>query len=263
VIVVKVGGRTLKNIEAIARDLINHQPFVLIHGGGDFVTQYSKKMGVEPKIVTSPSGVRSRYTDEDELEVFVMVMAGKVNKEIVSKLLDLGIKAVGISGVDGPTLIAERKKRIVVLEKGRRRVIPGGFTGKIREVNTSLLNSLLAEGYNVVLAPLARGMEGEMLNVDGDQAASEVAKALRPRYLVLLSDVDGVIYEGQLIKKLSWNESIQLAERIGPGMNRKLLMAGRVAEQQIHVVIASGLVEEPIKRALAGGGTHITALESS
>ncbi|RLG42895.1 MAG: acetylaminoadipate kinase, partial [Thermoproteota archaeon] len=96
-IVVKVGGRTLKNIEAIARDLIDHQPFVLIHGGRDFVTEYSKKMGVEPKIVTSPSGVRSRYTDEDELEVFVMVMAGKVNKEIVSKLLDLGIKAVGIS----------------------------------------------------------------------------------------------------------------------------------------------------------------------
>lgn len=256
-IVVKIGGRTLSNFQSIARDLIGHQPFVLVHGGGDLVTEYSKRMGVEPRIVVSPSGIRSRYTDERELEVFIMVLAGKVNKELVSELLDLGVRAVGISGVDGPTLIARRKKRIVVLERGRRRAIPGGYTGRIEEVRTDLLQLLLHSGYSAVMAPLARGIEGEMLNVDGDQAASRLSIALGPEYLVLLSDVEGVMWEGEVVRRLIPEEAEELARKLGAGMNRKLMMAAEVARSGVRVAISSGLVDEPVTQALNGAGTHV------
>lgn len=258
-LVVKVGGRTLKNFETVARDLMKYQPFVLVHGGGDIVSEYSLKMGIEPRIVVSPSGIRSRYTDERELEVFAMVMAGKVNKELVSTLLNLGAKAVGISGVDGPTLLAERKKRIVVLERGRRRAILGGFTGRIREVRTDLLNALLDADFNVVLAPLARGMEGEMLNVDGDQAAAKVAMAMNPSHLILLSDVEGVLWDGELVGRLTPEEAEELASKLGAGMNRKLMMAAEVARRRTHVIISNGLVDEPVTNALKGRGTHVVS----
>ncbi len=102
-ILVKLGGRTLRNLRRIAEDLANHE-FVLVHGGGDEVSEVSRKLGIEPRFVTSPSGVRSRYTDERELEVYVMVMS-LINKRIVSELLSLGLNVLGISGVDGPTLM--------------------------------------------------------------------------------------------------------------------------------------------------------------
>ncbi len=256
-IVVKVGGRTLSNFKSIAEDLKRHQPFILVHGGGDLVSEYSRKMGVEPRIVVSPSGIRSRYTDEKELEIFTMVLAGKVNKELVSQLLNTGIPTVGISGVDGPTLIAKRKKRIIVMEKGRRKTLPGGYTGRIEEVKTSHLNLLIENGYSVVIAPLARGTEGEMLNVDGDQAASKLALAIKPSHLILLSDVDGVLWEGKLVKKLTPREAEEMASKLGAGMNRKLLMASEVSKFGINVVIASGLRDEPITNALKGNGTWI------
>ncbi len=257
-IIVKAGGRTLSNFKSIAEDLRRHQPFILVHGGGDLVSEYSRRMGVEPRIVVSSSGIRSRYTDARELEVFTMVIAGKVNKELVSQLLNLGVLAIGISGVDGLTLIAKRKKRIIVMEKGRRRMIPGGYTGKIEEVRTSHLSLLIGNGYNIVMAPLAISTEGEMLNVDGDQAASRLALAIKPSYLILLSDVNGVLWEGKVIKKLSSEKAGELAPKLGAGMNRKLLMAAEVSRLGIKVVIASGLGNEPITNALKGNGTWIS-----
>ncbi|RLG54939.1 MAG: acetylaminoadipate kinase [Thermoproteota archaeon] len=256
-LLVKAGGRALLNVSERARDLAAYSPFVLVHGGGDQVTSYSLKMGVTPRIVISPSGVKSRYTDARELEVYIMVMAGKLNKEIVSKLLDRGVKAAGISGLDGPTLIAERKRKIVVVEKGRRRVVPGGYTGRIVAVDTSLIRALLSGGFSVVLAPVARGTQGEALNVDGDQAAYQLALALKPEKLVILSDVDGVEVDGSPMRGMSWLEAAELAKAVGPGMNRKLLMASKAAEAGVEVVIASGLKESPVTRALGGEGTRV------
>ncbi len=258
-IIVKAGGRTLSNFKSIAEDLKEYQPFILVHGGGDLVSEYSRRMGIEPRIVVSPSGIRSRYTDERELEVFNMVLAGKVNKELTSQLLDVGIPTIGISGVDGPTLIARRKRRIIVMEKGRRRIIPGGYTGKIEEVRTSHLDLLIENGYNIVIAPLARGTEGEMLNVDGDQAASKLALAIKPSHLILLSDVDGIIWEGEIIERLTSRKAEELAPKLGAGMNRKLMMAAEVSKSGIEVVVASGLGDEPITNALKGSGTWISS----
>ena len=264
-LVVKIGGKALeKGLENVLDDLVelymNGEKIVFVHGGGDLVTQYSKRMGIEPKFVMSPSGVRSRYTTLDELEVYLMVMAGKLNKEIVAHLIRRGVKAIGVTGVDGKLLLAERKKRIIIVdERGRKRVIEGGYTGKIRHVNTKLLRELLDNSYLPVVAPVAYGTEGEILNVDGDQVASEIAIALKARTLILLTDVSGVILDNKLIPSMGLEEVKKILDRVGVGMNRKLISASKAIEGGVErVVIASALREKPIMNALKGFGTVIT-----
>ncbi len=261
--VVKVGGKVVdKNLSNVIESVSKFArtvPLVFIHGGGNVVTEFCRRVGVEPKFVTSPEGIRSRYTDRDELEVYVMVMAGKLNKEIVSSLISKGVRCVGISGADGPTLIAERKKRIVVVdERGRRRVIDGGFTGKVVEVRVELLKTLLSLGYTVVIAPIAIDNEGTMLNVDADQVAFKVASTLKADKLVVLTDVPGVIIDGMVMKEIKVSEVESIVSRVGAGMNRKLIEASNAVVSGVgEVIISSGLVEDPLNNALNGNGTVV------
>ncbi len=262
-LIVKAGGNVLdKNLNNLLNSLAKHSKnneIVFVHGGGNIVTEYSRRFGIEPKFVISPSGVRSRYTDEKELEIYVMVMAGKINKEIVGGLLRRGVKAIGLSGVDGKLLYAKRKERIIIIdERGRKRFIPGGYTGKIINVNVDLLNNLLNEGFLVVVAPIAYGTNGELLNVDGDQAAAIIAKFLKPHRLILLSDVRGVMLEGKILSKIKAFEVQEVFKKIGLGMNRKILMAAEAVQAGVEkAIISSGLTEDPVGDALKEEGTVI------
>jgi len=141
-VVVKVGGSILEKVPpGLAADvksvLAEHQ-LVLVHGGGKGVTEVASKLGKEQKFVYSPGGFRSRYTDKETMEIFTMVMAGKINKKLVSALQKEKIPVVGLSGLDGFLVRAHRKKRqIIVDERGRKRVIDGGYTGKVTEVTVN------------------------------------------------------------------------------------------------------------------------------
>ena len=143
-IVVKVGGSILEEVpDGIVSDIKNvlsdHQ-LVLVHGGGKGVTEIASKLGKEQQFVFSPTGFRSRYTDKETMEIFTMVMAGKINKKLVSALQKQQIPVVGLSGLDGFLVQATRKKRLVIVdERGRKRVIDGGYTGKVTQINVSLL----------------------------------------------------------------------------------------------------------------------------
>lgn len=262
-IVVKAGGRALmQNRNRILDSIASraNMGIIFVHGGGDIVSEYSKKMGIEPKFVTSPQGIRSRYTDENEMDVYNMVMSGKLNKEMVSYLGKQGVKAVGISGVDAGVLRAERKKKIVMVdERRRKRVIDGGYTGTIVSVNTELPQLLIEQGYVVILSPVAMGTEGELLNVDGDQAAIAIAKALRAEVLVILTDVEGLILDGQLVRKITPKEARDLLPRIGAGMNRKMMLAAEAVEAGIErCIICSGLTEEPLSALEHEHGTVVS-----
>ena len=121
-LVVKIGGSVLsEGLEGLIGDLKGMKGVVLVHGGGREVTEVAKRMGKEQKYIVSPSGIRSRYTDLGTLEIFVMVMAGKISTEIVAQLQSIGISAIGLSGVDACLIKAERKKTrlpsIVLLPK--------------------------------------------------------------------------------------------------------------------------------------------------
>jgi acetylglutamate/LysW-gamma-L-alpha-aminoadipate kinase len=120
VIVVKAGGRALlANRDRILDSLVPriHEGVVFVHGGGDVVSDYEKRLGIEPQIVTSPTGIRSRLTDIRELEVYVMVMAGKLGKEMSTYLNAKGVKALNIAGVDAGILKGKEEETY----SGRRR----------------------------------------------------------------------------------------------------------------------------------------------
>jgi len=265
-LVVKIGGSILKNgapdlnlIDDL-KDMFSENRLVLVHGGGDEVTAVASRMGKKQVFVMSPRGFRSRYTDKETLDIYVMVMAGRISKEIVSTLLRFGLPAVGISGVDGGLLRAERKKKLIIIdERGRKRAIPGGYTGKIVEVNARLLNMLLDSGFLPVVSPLALGMEYEILNVDGDRAASYVAGALKADRLILLTDVEGLILDGELRREVSASQVEDRLSKIGPGMITKVYAALEALKMGVgEVLISSGLAEKPVTSALKGRiGTRI------
>ena len=262
-IVVKAGGRVLlNNLDNIVKSISKLEKVVFVHGGGDLVDEWERRLGMEPQFKVSASGVKFRYTDEKELEVFVAVLGGLLNKRIVSKLVQLGKKAIGITGADGPTVIAERKRKVIVREEraGRvvKRVIEGGYTGKIKEIKKEVFEMMLNNGIIPVVAPIALGTEGELLNVNGDQMAAEIAKALNADYLVLLTDVPGVMIDGKLVKEIKAEGGEKLAkEKIGPGMNIKVIMASRVALSGTTVIICNGNVEDPLSCLKEKSGTWI------
>jgi len=223
-----------------------------------------EKLGIKPVFVKSPSGVVSRYTDENTLWCYVMGMMW-LNKSLVSKLIQLGVPAVGLSGADGKLLLAKRKEKIIIVdERGRQRVIDGGYTGKIINVNTDLMKTLLESSYVPVIAPIAVDENGTLLNVDSDQVAYMLSITLKPDYCIILLDVDGLLIGGKTVSKLKPEEAERLfkeSEEVKGGMKRKLYMASQIAREGIRTIISSGLRERPIREALGGAGTHIS-LES-
>ena len=255
-IVAKTGGRVIEHgvptnlVKDIAQIASTHSLF-FVHGGGVEVTDIAKKMGKPQQFVISPKGFRSRYTDKDTAEIYTMVMVGKLNSEIVVQLESHGVSAVGLSGLDGRLLQAERKKRLIILdERGRRRIIDGGYTGQITKVNTTLLQ-LLSKQYIPVIAPVALSEEFEPLNVDGDRSAAHIAGALKADRLVLLTDVDGLIVNKALVSELTSFEAKALLPKIGPGMITKIYAALEAIEKGVEeVVISSGFNNKPISSAI-------------
>ncbi|MBS7640810.1 MAG: [LysW]-aminoadipate/[LysW]-glutamate kinase [Candidatus Bathyarchaeia archaeon] len=267
-IVLKIGGDIFRR--GLGRSLADDirrvreemgEKMVIVHGGGDEVTEIAEKLGKKQIFVTSPEGIRSRYTDEETVEIYAMVMAGRINKAIVKWLISAGIPAVGLSGIDGSILVAERKRKLVIVdERGRKRIIDGGFTGKISIVKPELLMILLEENYVPVIAPIAIGIENEYLNVDSDRAAGQIAGALMAEKLIFLTDVPGIRIGEEYLKKISLREAKELLPKIGPGMNMKVIASIEAIEAGAkEAIIACGLTQDPITSALNGlNGTVIT-----
>ena len=264
--VIKMGGSILKEGASSAlitdlKELLKENKAVLVHGGGVEVTEVATKLGKEQKFIVSPEGFRSRYTDKETVEIYAMVMAGKLNKQIVLALQSHGLRAVGISGLDGGLLKAERKKRLIAVdERGRKKVIDGGYTGKISSVDVDLLQLFLEKSYVPVVTPIAVSEEFEPLNVDGDRTAAIVAGALKADRLVLLTDVKGLSLKGKPITKINATEVKEVLSSIGQGMSTKVHAALEALSQGVgEVLVSSGLGDKPISAALNHeAGTVIT-----
>lgn len=265
-IVIKIGGDVFQkglspNLANDIKKTFEHEKIVIVHGGGDEVTQISEKLGKKQVFVTSPGGIRSRYTDEETVEIYTMVMAGRINKAVVRWLLSQGVPAVGLSGVDGAILRANRKKKLVIIdEHDRKRIIEGGYTGKITKVNSALLEILVDNGYLPVVAPIALGEENEFLNVDADRAAGQVSGAVKAEKVVFLTDVQGVRLGNEYVKRMHMRDIEKILPKMGPGMDKKVIASVEALEAGVkEAIISSGLVEEPLTSALNHvNGTVIT-----
>jgi acetylglutamate/LysW-gamma-L-alpha-aminoadipate kinase len=137
--------------------------------------------------------------------------------------------------------------------RGRRVALEGGYTGKIIGVNSNILETLLKEGFVPVVSPIALGTEGEPLNVDGDRAAAYIAGGLKAERVVFLTDVNGVLIDGQLVKELSLADANASIRKVGPGMDKKILAAVEAIEQGAkESIISSGSLDNPITNSLSG-----------
>ena len=256
-IVIKIGGSvvdglhpsTLADIGAIAEK----EKLVFVHGGGKEVTATATKLGKEQRFIVSPGGVRSRYTDKETSEIYTMVMSGKINKAIVGMLLRQGIKAVGIAGIDGGILKAERKKKLVIVnEKGRKMVIDGGYTGKINAVDPALVNKLVESGYVPVISPIALSEDYDFLNVDGDRAAAYVAGGVKADRVMFITNVNGLMLNEKLVAAMTLEQAKDALPKIGFGMEKKVLACTEAIDMGVkEAIIASGQVDNPISAALA------------
>lgn len=259
--VIKIGGSIFSRADSLLDDLAGlGEEFILVHGGAAESTALAEKLGIPPKFITSPSGFRSRYTDKEQIEVFKMVVAGKINKTLVALLRRRGVNALGLCGVDGGLLSARRKvTRSQVGDKVL--MIRDDYTGKIEKVNSGLLLSLIQAGYAPVVAPLALSGEHEVLNCDGDRAASMIAQAAGSERLILFTDVDGYFrsYPDDFAPQLKLSELDGCIANAKGGMKRKLLAAKEALEGGVgQVIIANGGTDKPVSNALSGRRTLIT-----
>ncbi len=266
-LVVKAGGNGSLDIQAVCADIVElvqqGEQVVLVHGGSHETNVISEKLGHPPRFVTSISGHSSRYTDRETLEIFTMVVVGRINKLLVERLQQLGVNAVGLSGLDGRLLEGKRKSVLRIIENGKQKILRGDYSGKIERVNVRLLNDLLEAGYVPVVAPLAISHESEALNVDGDRAAAAIGSALKAQQVIILSNVPGLLRdfpdERTLIPHIPLAQAEAHLDRYAQGrMKRKLLGAIEALRDGVgQVVIADGRVAQPLRRALAGHGTVI------
>ncbi len=195
-VVIKYGGRAMLSedlkqgviADCILLKLVGIHP-VIVHGGGTAIEQMLKRLGKEWQFVRG-----QRVTDEETMEVVEMVLAGRVNKEIVSLINRLGGRGIGLSGKDANLI--EARKQTLPADPG---CPPGaeqvdlGFVGEITRINPEIIETIRGEGYIPVVAPIGVGKDGETYNINADYVAGEVAAALKANKLVLLTDVEGIL----------------------------------------------------------------------
>ena len=264
--VVKLGGTEGVDFSAICADatelLKDGRQLVFVHGGSAEANSLGESLGTPPKMITSPSGYTSRYTDRKTLEIFLMAVNGKVNSLLTEQLQMLGVNAFGLCGLDGKLMQATRKDAIQSVENGKRKIVRDDYTGKIECINSDLLLMLLTAGYLPVIAPVAVSEKGEALNVDADRAAAMVASALKAETLVLLTAVPGLMKnfpdESTLIRQLPQNGLAAASEAAQGRMKKKVLGAEEALRGGVRrVIIADGRIQNPISNALSGNGTVI------
>jgi acetylglutamate/LysW-gamma-L-alpha-aminoadipate kinase len=257
-LVIKIGGDLVKGDE-FPRDLLADLKrlaatgqLVLVHGGGDTVTEIATRLGKEQRFIVSPEGVRSRYTDRETIDIYTMVMSGLIGKKLVQILSKEGIPAVSLSGLDGSLLRASRKKKLVVIdERGRKVAIEGGFTGKMRSIQPGVLDALLSHSFIPIVSPVAMGDESEPLNIDSDRAATYLATGLRADAVLFVTDVKGLMLEERLVAHLSPEEAKSSLPKIGFGMQKKVLAGIEAVEGGVkEAIICTGFRPEPITSAL-------------
>ena len=237
-VVVKYGGNAMINEElkdAVMSDIVLMQlvgiNVVLVHGGGPEISSMLKKIGKESRFIKG-----MRYTDAETMDIVQQVLAGKVNKQLVQHLERHSGRAVGLCGLDGGMLKADK------LISGSEDL---GFVGEIREVNTDIIENATKNGYVPIIATIAGGYHGEVYNINADIAAAQIAAKLGAVKLILMTDVRGLLRdkddENSIIPVVNVSEvpSYQRQGIISGGMIPKIdccVEAVRQGVERAHII---------------------------
>jgi len=257
--VVKLSGKVTENQEnliSLAEEMaLLHQVGIricVVHGGGKQLSDLAKKLGIEQTIIEG-----RRVTDDATLEMAKMIFAGKINTDILSALRNRGIEAVGLSGVDGNIVHAERRppKEILNRETGVKDKVDFGHVGDVVQINARLLTVLLDHGYLPVISSLGADDEGTVFNINADTIAAEIAVQLQAEKLILLSDVDGLyLTAGDPDTKVSRITAAEAGDLISSGA----ASGGMIPKLQSIIV----LLERGVHSAHIISGTKRNALLS-
>ncbi|TMF22641.1 MAG: acetylglutamate kinase [Chloroflexi bacterium] len=252
VVVIKVGGNAIDRardetlLDVVLLRYVGMQP-VLVHGGGPEITAMSERLGLKAEF---KDGLR--ITDDKTMEVVKMVLTGKVGPDLVATIHRLGGQAVGMSGEDGPTIIAEPLDAKM------------GLVGRVTQVNKEPITALLGRGYIPVIASIGLGYDGHAYNINADTVAAEIAVALGAAKVILLTDVPGVQgVDGDVVPVLSRDDArtrIAKGEVTG-GMIPKLQACLRALDGVPLAHIVDGRTKHALLLELfteAGIGTMVT-----
>ena len=267
-VVVKYGGHAMGDADLaslFARDMVLLRQVglnpVVVHGGGPQIGAMLEKLEIQTDFIDG-----LRVTNEATIDVVEMVLAGSINKKIVSGINNAGGYAVGLSGKDGNLIHAKRLKRTKRdPDTNIEKVLDLGLVGEPKTINPHVLEAFEKSDITPVIAPIGRGPDGETLNINADTVASAIAAALKATRLYMLTDVAGVLNkDGKLIPTMSVSEAQQLIEdgTIQGGMIPKIENCIDIVKQGVNAAtIIDGRVPHAILVELftkGGAGTQIT-----
>lgn len=265
---VKVGGslgpdmdRACADIRALAD---RGAEVVVVHGGGAEADRVAAELGRPTRYLTSRGGRRSRYTDAPALDALLLALLGRVKPALVAALHDAGVRAVGLSGLDAGLVTARRTPPARAVVDGAERVVRDDLSGRIEAVDPRVLHALLADGCVPVVSPPALDPDAGPLNVDADRFAARLAVALAADWLILLSNVPGLLRDpddaDSLVAEVPSADLTGYADLADGRMKVKLRCAAEARLAGVrHVVLADGRGASPVLAARAGAGTAFVA----
>ncbi len=260
--IIKVGGGRDINLEGIVTDLAQiKDPFVVVLGANALRDELGAQLGHRKVELTSVSGYTSVYSDADAIDLILMAYSGLRNRRFVELCQRNGINAIGLTGLDGRLIQGQRNRGIRVREQGKT-LIKRDFSGKPRSVNTSLLNSLLNDGYRPVLSIPIVDEQGFAINSENDDIVTTLQGALKAIKVIQLIEAPGLLEnkddDSTIIAEISRAELEAREERVAGRMKRKILAIRRLLDAGAgEVVISDGRTSKPIHDAFAGRGTLI------